>query len=127
MVKTVFCLIYCSIAVRKDHPCIREGSYRTIHADDRTNSFAFVRYCLGSENCEKIYAAFNNSPEKSKILCPVLEDGEFTDLLSDSGETLKAVPLAGQFYNQDITAYKAAVSLEMPPYAVKILIKKGGY
>lgn len=115
------------IAVRKHHPCIREGSYRTIHADDRTNSFAFVRYCQGQERCEKIYAAFNNSPEKIKILCPVLEDGEFTDLLSDSGETLKAVPLAGQFYNQDITAYKAAVSLEMQPYAVKILIKKGGY
>lgn len=115
------------IAIRKKYPCIREGSYRTIHADNCTNSFAFVRYQKEPGSREKIYAAFNNSPEKVQILCPVLEDGEFIDLLSDSSETLTSIPLAMKFYNQDITAYKAAVSLEMQPYAVKIFIKKGGY
>lgn len=115
------------IAIRKNHLCVREGRYRTILADNQTNIFAFVRYHEEPEIPEKIYAVFNNSPEKRKILCPVLEDGKFVDLLSDEKELLTSKPLAGQFYNQDITAYKAVISLEMQPYAVKVFIKKGGY
>lgn len=115
------------IAIRKSHPCIRLGRYRTILADNRTNCFAFVRYQEDPEIFEKIYAVFNNSPENIQILCPLSEDGEFTDLLSDNKETLKARPFTGQFYNQDITAYKAAISLNMQPYAVKVIIKQGGY
>ena len=64
---------------------------------------------------------------KVQILCPLSEDGEFTDLLSDNKETFKAQLFTGQFYNQDITAYKAAISLNMQPYAVKVIIKQGGY
>lgn len=115
------------ISVRKTHRCIREGAYRTILADHKEPGFAFIRYYGEKESSETIYALFNNSSEPQKILCPILEDGEYTDLLSENTELYLTKPFTGQFCNQDITAYQAVISVEMPPYAVKVIKKKGGY
>lgn len=115
------------ICIRKTHRCIREGSYRTILAEHEEPVFAFMRYHKEKGISETIYALFNNSPEVKRVLCPLLEGGEYTDLLSDSKELYLTKPFTGQFCNQDITAYKAVISLEMPPYAVKVIKKKGGF
>ena len=67
---------------------------------------------------------FNNNSKHNKVLCPVLDQGEYIDLLSDTGAVYTAGSLEGRFYNQDITAYQAAVTVEMQPYAVKAIMKK---
>lgn len=115
------------ISFRKTYRCIREGSYRTILADSEESVFAFIRYYEEKGTSEIIYALFNNSSGQKKIFCPMLETGEYVELLSTGEELYQAKPLTGRFYNQDITAYKAAIFVEMQPYAVKVIKKKGGY
>ncbi len=112
------------IFLRKTHRCIREGAYRTILADYKESVFAFVRYYEQKGGSEYIYALFNNSSEQRSIFCPLLESGEYTDLLSGSKELYLTQPLDGLFYNQDITVYKAVISVEIQPYAVKVIKKK---
>lgn len=115
------------ISLRKEHSCIRKGGYRTIVADDDKSVFAFVRYDKGKECPEQLYAVFNNGSAAQRVSCPVSEEGIYTDLLSESGEAYPAQIMDGAFYNQDITGYKAAVTVEMQAYAVKVIMKKGGY
>lgn len=115
------------ISLRKEHSCIRKGGYRTIVADDDKSVFAFVRYEMGKECPEQLYAVFNNGSVPQRVSCPVSEEGIYTDLLSESGETYLAQIRDGAFYNQDITGYKAAVTVEMQSYAVRVIKKKGGY
>lgn len=115
------------ISLRKTYRCIREGSYQTILADNESSVFGFIRHYKENGKEETIYALFHNSPESNKISCPLLESGEYSDLLSDNDELYLSQTLDKQFYNQDITAYKAAISIMMPPYAVRVIKKKGGY
>lgn len=115
------------ISLRKKYRCIQKGEYRTILADDAESAFAFVREYEENKTTERIYILFNNSPEKKVICCPVLEDGKYKDLLSGNDEIYDSDFPDRQFYNQDITAYKAEIFAEMQPYAVKVIKKKGGY
>ncbi len=112
------------IFLRKTHVCIRKGRYRTILADDQNDTFAFCRIYEEKGSAKVIYMIFNNNSEHNKVLCPVLDQGEYIDLLSDTGAVYTAGSLEGRFYNQDITAYQAAVTVEMQPYAVKAIMKK---
>lgn len=114
------------ISLRKAYPCVREGGYRTIMADNEKTAFAFVRYEKEKACPEQIYALFNNSPVVQKVSCPVSEGGVYVDLLPEGGETYPSELTDGVFYNEDIAAYQAAVVVEMQPYAVKVIKKKGG-
>lgn len=114
------------IAIRKAYQNIRRGKYRTIIADNEKNVFGFVRYGDKEILSEKVYVIFHNSPKETEIICPILDDGHYIDILSKEKTIYEARALTGTFYNQDITAYKAEISIKLAPYAVKVITKKGG-
>lgn len=112
------------ISIRKRYQNIRRGKYRTIMADSEKNTFGFARYDDKETSSEKVYVIFHNSPKEAEIICPVLEDGDYVDILSKENAQYKAEMLTGTFYNQDITAYRAEISIKLEPYAVKVITKK---
>lgn len=109
------------IAVRKEHTCIKSGKYRTLIADERTNTFAFARF-QGKDSC---YVILQKENSKEAVRCPVLENGVYVDLLSGK-EYISEKADNENFYNGDITEYKAMVQIEPEPYSVKVISKKQG-
>jgi neopullulanase len=45
------------VTIRKNHPCLRDGDYKSVFADTKTNVYAFMR----NLNDEKIIVILNNS------------------------------------------------------------------
>ena len=59
------------IAVRKSHPALTSGSFISLHADSRTNTYAYLRQ---SEQ-KRIAVALNNSPETQTIVLKAKQNG----------------------------------------------------
>lgn len=105
--------------LRWEHSAIRLGGYRSILADGERDVYGFVR----EYGQERFYILLHRGEESCRICCPVAEDGVYMDLLSFA--CYESVPGDGG-YNGDITGYKAQISVEMEPYSVKVIKKKGG-
>lgn len=56
-----------AIALRREHPALRRGSYRSLGANDATRTFAFLR----EEDSEKIVVALNRSEQPQSIAIAV--------------------------------------------------------
>ena len=106
-------------ALRREHSAIRLGGYRSILVDGEHDVYGFVR----EYGQERFYILLHRGEKSCGICCPVAEDGVYMDLLSFA--CYGSVPGDGG-YNGDITGYKAQISVEMEPYSVKVIKKKGG-
>lgn len=115
------------ISLRRTYSCIRRGGCRTILADNEKAVFGFVRYEKDKEDPQRIYALFNNSPVSQRVFCPVAEDTVYIDLLSENGEAYPTERLTEKVSGQNKEAYGTAALVEIQPYAVKVIKKKGGY
>ena len=105
------------IQLRKDNSCIKSGSFRSIIADEMSDTYGFVRKdAMGS-----CYVVLHVGADMQKISCPVLEKGIFTDLFS--GEVLVEEDAGDlKFLNEDITEYVGKITLQMEPYSVKVIM-----
>lgn len=104
------------LRLRKEHSCIRRGSFRTIVVDTGTDTYGFVR----SDVEESCYILLHKGADSCNIDCPVLEKGVFTEELSgevfrceEAGETI--------FLNQDITEYQGKITMSIPGCSVKVI------
>lgn len=59
------------IQLRKNYSCIRSGSFRTVIADETTDTYGFVR----KDETGSCYVILHRGTKKCKIECPVLERG----------------------------------------------------
>ncbi len=66
------------IALRRAHPALLRGDYRTVLADDTRDLFAFER-TLGDE---RVLVIFNNAENPTTHLVSNLEDGAYRDEIS---------------------------------------------
>jgi len=89
------------IALRRTHPALLRGDYRTLVADDARGLFVFER-TLG---VERVIVAFNNSDHATTVDVPSLSSGHYIDELS------------GTRY----TATNGALSLPIPPKWAAVL------
>ena len=115
------------ISLRRIYSCIRRGGCRTILADNEKSVFGFVRYEKEKKDPQRIYALFNNSPVSQRVFCPVADDTVYIDLLSENEEAYPTEWLTEKVSDRDEEAYRTAVVMEIQPYAVKVIKKKGGY
>lgn len=105
------------IQLRKDYSCIRSGSFRTVIADETTDTYGFVR----KDETGSCYVILHRGTKNCKIECPVLERGVFAEVLS--GELLREEDIGeAEFLNEDITEYKGKITLQMEPYSVKVIM-----
>lgn len=105
------------IQLRKDNSCIKSGSFRSIIADEMSNTYGFVR----KDDMGSCYVVLHVGADMQKISCPVLEKGIFTDLFS--GEVLVEEDTGDlKFLNGDITEYVGKITLQMEPYSVKVIM-----
>lgn len=105
------------IQLRKDNSCIKSGSFRSIIADEMSNTYGFVR----KDDMGSCYVVLHVGAGMQKISCPVLEKGIFTDLFS--GEVLVEEDTGDlKFLNEDITEYVGKITLQMEPYSVKVIM-----
>lgn len=117
------------IHLRKENTCIRTGEFRSILADEQTDTYGFVRY----DDAGSCYVILHKGTESCNIECPVLEHRTFIEIFS--GEELKCTDMTGgeAFLNQDITEYRGKLMLHLPPCSVKVIMskkltnKKGGF
>jgi len=73
------------IALRKAHPALRRGKYRTLHFHDHSNSFAFLRHL----DDEKLVVIINNGKEPWPVkvrVKGVVPDGAGLETVLGSGE-----------------------------------------
>lgn len=115
------------ISLRRIYSCIRRGRRRTILADNEKSVFGFVRYEKEKKDPQRIYALFNNSSVSQRVFCPVADDTVYIDLLSENEEAYPTEWLTEKVSDRDEEAYRTAVVMEIQPYAVKVIKKKGGY
>ena len=105
------------IQLRKVHNCIRSGNFRSIIADEKTDTYGFVRL----DKTESCYVILHKGADNCKIECPVLERGVFAEVLS--GELLREEDIGeAEFLNEDITEYKGKITLQMEPCSVKVIM-----
>lgn len=105
------------IQLRKDNSCIKSGSFRSIIADEMSDTYGFVR----KDDMGSCYVVLHVGADMQKISCPVLEKGIFTDLFS--GEVLVEEDTGDlKFLNGDITEYMGKITLQMEPYSVKVIM-----
>ena len=105
------------IQLRKDYSCIRSGSFRSIVADETTDTYGFVR----KDETGSCYVILPKGIDDCRIECPVLEKGVFAEVLS--GELLQEENIGdSEFLNEDITEYKGKITLQMEPYSVKVIM-----
>ena len=105
------------IQLRKNYSCIQSGSFRTVIADETTDTYGFVR----KDETGSCYVILHRGTKNCKIECPVLERGVFAEVLS--GELLREEDIGeAEFLNEDITEYKGKITLQMEPYSVKVIM-----
>ncbi len=107
------------IVIRKEHECIRTGQYRTVLSDIKTDIYGFIRF---HEN-EAIYVVLHKGKKKEHITCPVLEEGQYIDLLSQEQFESKNEETVG-YYNGDIMEYQAGIEMDLEAYSVRVISKK---
>ena len=110
------------IQLRKRHDAIRKGSYKTIIADRRTDTFAFVR----QYETETIYIILHKGNKTEVISCPVLQNAEYEDVLEGCIFKYAKIEQEDHFYNEDIMEYQAKLKIVMKPYSVKVINQKTG-
>lgn len=66
------------IAIRKAHPALQTGSYRTILADTIADVFAFER----RKGADRVFVVLNNQEDQQRLLLPDLPPGRYIDLVS---------------------------------------------
>ncbi|MDO6389779.1 glycoside hydrolase family 13 protein [Pontibacter sp. BT731] len=66
------------IHIRKEHPALQSGTYKTLLADDERSLLVFERSYKG----ENIIVVINNSPQEAEVTLPELTGRCFKDLLS---------------------------------------------
>ena len=108
------------IGIHKSFSCVRSGEYRTILADNETDSFAFTRF--NEEN--SVYVVIHKGKDEVQLEIPVLDaEDNYIDLLGK--KEIKSESMKEKyFYNGDTTEYKAKIKLKMSPYSVKVISKK---
>ncbi|MGN0155873.1 MAG: glycoside hydrolase family 13 protein, partial [Lachnospiraceae bacterium] len=109
------------IKIRKEHPCIRNGKYRTVLAEEKEDTYGFLRF----HETDTCYVILHKGKKKDMIHCPVLEQGTYIDMLSGKEYVSENIENES-FYNGDITEYRGMVKLELNPYSVIVISKKQG-
>lgn len=107
------------ILIHKSFRCIRTGNYRTIVVDNKTDSYAFVRY----DEQDAVYVVIHKGNGEVTLEIPLIDAHEnYVELLSKEKVVSECV---GEklFYNGDITDYKAEIRVKMEPYSVKVICK----
>ena len=66
------------IAIRKAHPALQTGSYRTILADTIADVFAFER----KKGADQVFVVLNNQDDQQRLDLPNLPPGRYVDLVS---------------------------------------------
>jgi len=103
--------------IRADHYALRRGEYRTIHVEDETQVFGFVRYA--HDNAEKVVVLFNNSDDThivevdalgTEILPTAFAD---TQLIFTSGTTPAII---------DTTVSPEILRVALPPATGSIIV-----
>lgn len=84
------------IALRKEHPALRHGSYRGVYWDDEAGCYGFLRECEE----ERLLILINNSEEEVVIRRDGQGAGKLTDLLTGQcvGEEICLAPMSGTTY-----------------------------
>lgn len=82
------------ITLRREHPAIRRGSYRSVYCDDETGCYGFFREC--EEECLLILV--NNGIEEVVLKRDVQETRALTDLLTGQpvGEEIRLAAMSGK-------------------------------
>lgn len=103
------------IDIRRRHDCIRRGTFRTVLADNRTDTYAFVR----SSDMEDLYVLIHKGGIEESIKCPVLQQGEYEDCITHHKYVVG--PKEKEMYNGDIAEYQGVIPVNMPAYSVKVI------
>ena len=111
----------CFIELRKAHPALRKGTFRSNFCDDEKNIYGFIR----QTSDEALFVLMNNSENCSEIILPVPDrDAEYRELFSSMIRRPEPLQDGITFYNQEITEYQGQLSIPIDAYSVQIYKKE---
>lgn len=108
------------IRLRKENICIKKGSFRTIIADQKQQAFGFKRQYRD----EVLYFVFHKGKDTVEVLCPVLWEAEYVDVLDGKRYIYMESEQNNIFYNEDIMEYRGYLKIGMTPYSVRVIKEK---
>jgi glycosidase len=98
------------ISIRRTHPALTDGGFTTLHADSKTNTYAYLRH---NEN-ERMLIAINNSPQTQSIT------------VQDEKIKLDSEPVLIDLLSEERhkTTEEGKIRLSLKPFTGAILSKK---
>lgn len=109
------------IELRKTHPALRKGTFRSNFCDDEKNIYGFIRQTAD----ETLFILMNNSENYSEVILPVLDrEADYRELFSSTIRHPEPLQAGVTFYNQEITEYQGQLSIPINPYSVQIYQKE---
>lgn len=87
------------IGIRKEHPALRHGGYRSVYCDDATGCYGFLRECKE----ERLLILINNSGSEVGLKRDEQDTRELTELLTGqgAGEEIVLAAMSGAVYQID--------------------------